>query len=113
MRGGKTVILENPRARKFLLGCYFYAMLRPPGGPPMAYEQHPKLKTPPDRDAYIWRYIDFTKFISMLSRRSLFFASVAALAQSDKFEGQLTWPASTSPAAPPGFKTAEELASIG
>ena len=49
----------------------------------------------------------------MLSRRRLFFASVAALAQSDKFEGQLTWPATTSPAAPPGFKTAEELASIG
>ena len=79
----------------------------------MAYEHHPKLKTPPHRDAHIWRYIDFTKLISMLSSGSLFFASLATLAQFDKYEGQLTWPGSTSPAAPPGFKTAEELASIG
>jgi hypothetical protein len=79
----------------------------------MPYEAHPNFQIPQNPEAYIWRYMDFTKFISMLSSRSLFFASVASLAKYDNFEGQFTWPASTSPATPPGFKTAEELASIG
>jgi hypothetical protein len=79
----------------------------------MSYDPHPYLKIPQHPDAYIWRYMDFTKFISMLSGQSLFFTSVPSLAKYDQFEGQLTWPASTSPATPPGFKTADELASIG
>lgn len=42
----------------------------------------------PDRPASIWRYMDMTKFISMLDRQALFFSRLDQLG--DPFEGSLT-----------------------
>jgi hypothetical protein len=47
-------------------------------------EAHPLIEAPPD-DEKIWRYLDFTKFASMLDTRSLFFCRLGKL--DDKYEG--------------------------
>ncbi len=39
----------------------------------------------PDSNVEIWRYMDFTKFVSLLEKKALFFVSVDKL--TDKFEG--------------------------
>lgn len=49
------------------------------------YEEHPVFEKPANEDATIWRYLDFTKFISLLDRRALFFARADKLG--DPFEG--------------------------
>lgn len=36
----------------------------------------------------VWRYMDFTKFVSLLDRRALFFPRAIHLRQADSFEGQ-------------------------
>ena len=41
--------------------------------------------TPPSDDAVLWRYMDFTKFVSLLEKSSLFFARADKL--KDPFEG--------------------------
>ncbi len=51
------------------------------------YEEHPAFSPPPD-DAVLWRYMDFTKFISLLDRSALFFARADKLG--DPFEGALS-----------------------
>lgn len=51
----------------------------------MRYEEHPLFEPPADRNAIIWRYIDFTKLVSLLDSRSLFFARADMLG--DEFEG--------------------------
>ena len=43
--------------------------------------------TPPAADAILWRYMDFTKFVSLLETRSLFFARADKLG--DPFEGSV------------------------
>ncbi len=43
----------------------------------------------PSDSTVIWRYFDFAKFVSLLDRRALFFASAANLAAEDPFEGSL------------------------
>lgn len=48
---------------------------------------------PPSEDLVIWRYMDFTKFVSLLETRSIFFVRVAQL--DDPFEG--SFPVSQSP----------------
>lgn len=48
------------------------------------YEEHPAFKSPPD-DAVLWRYMDFTKFVSLLDNGALFFARADKLG--DPFEG--------------------------
>jgi hypothetical protein len=48
------------------------------------YEEHPNFVPPPDR-ARLWRYMDFTKFVSLLDKEALFFSSAAILG--DPFEG--------------------------
>ena len=48
------------------------------------YEEHPNFEPPKD-DAILWRYIDFTKFVSLLETQSLFFARADKLG--DPFEG--------------------------
>jgi hypothetical protein len=55
----------------------------------MAYEQHPEFDLPPD-ETKIWRYLDFTKLVSMLHSHSLYFASVKTIAAFDAFEGLYT-----------------------
>ena len=51
------------------------------------YQEHSAFKTPP-QDAILWRYMDFTKYISLLDRRALFFARADTL--DDPFEGSVT-----------------------
>ena len=48
------------------------------------YKRHPAINTPPD-DTVIWRYMDFTKFIDLLDRQTLWFSRADKL--SDPFEG--------------------------
>jgi uncharacterized protein (DUF952 family) len=48
------------------------------------YSPHAQLTLPPDHQT-IWRYISFTKFVSMLTDQSLFFCRVDRL--QDKWEG--------------------------
>ena len=51
------------------------------------YKEHPVIN-PPSSDAILWRYIDFTKFVSLLEKQALFFARADKLG--DPFEGSLT-----------------------
>lgn len=39
------------------------------------YEEHPLMTVPTD-DTIIWRYMDFTKFVSMLHMGCLYFPSL-------------------------------------
>jgi hypothetical protein len=48
---------------------------------------HASFKVPENLDLKVWRYIDFTKYVSMLSTSSLFFVRADML--DDKFEGTL------------------------
>ena len=48
------------------------------------YDEHPDFKSPND-DAALWRYMDFTKFVSLLETQSLYFARADRLG--DPFEG--------------------------
>ena len=48
------------------------------------YEEHPKFD-PPGLEATLWRYMDFTKFISLLDTQSLYLARADTLG--DPFEG--------------------------
>lgn len=51
------------------------------------YEEHPTFDTPPD-EATLWRYLDFTKFVSLLDRKSLYFSRADHLG--DPFEGSVS-----------------------
>jgi len=51
------------------------------------YEKHPELIIPED-ETILWRYMDFTKFVSILSKRELFFASPTLF--NDQLEGSVT-----------------------
>ena len=51
----------------------------------MAATHHPVFSEPADLNVLIWRYMDFTKFVSMLVRRGLFFSRIDRLG--DPFEG--------------------------
>jgi hypothetical protein len=46
----------------------------------VAYEKHQIFASPEDENERVWRYIDFTKFTSILDRKALYFA------RADKFE---------------------------
>lgn len=54
----------------------------------MPYTQHQHFQPPSDSSVKIWRYLDFTKYVSLLERRSLFFARADKLG--DPFEGSHT-----------------------
>lgn len=47
--------------------------------------EHPLFKPPADSNCAIWRYLDFTKYCSLLNNASLFFSAVNSL--EDPFEG--------------------------
>lgn len=47
---------------------------------------HPEF-TAPDNGAIIWRYMDFAKFLALIDRRSLYFASLITLEKDDPYEG--------------------------
>ena len=48
------------------------------------YQEHPLFEAPPE-DAILWRYLTFTKFVSLLDRRAIFFPRADMLG--DPFEG--------------------------
>ena len=50
------------------------------------YKEHEAF-TPPLSDTVLWRYMDFTKFVSLLEKQALFFARAD---KHDPFEG--AWP---------------------
>jgi hypothetical protein len=50
--------------------------------------QHESFPLPTNKDIRIWRYMDLAKYLSMLDRRSLFFARATMLG--DPFEGSST-----------------------
>jgi len=52
------------------------------------YYENPEIKKPDDLNAKIWRYIDFTKFLSLIMNESLFFCRTDKL--NDPFEGYYT-----------------------
>lgn len=49
---------------------------------------HPAFMPPADLNEKLWRYMDFTKFISLLEESALFFSCVSKL--NDPFEGSLS-----------------------
>ncbi|MCJ7423214.1 hypothetical protein MUP01_02975 [Candidatus Bathyarchaeota archaeon] len=49
------------------------------------YAEHQVFQKPSNENAKIWRYMDFTKFVSLLERRALFFSRSDKLG--DRFEG--------------------------
>ena len=51
------------------------------------YKEH-EVFTPPSSKAILWRYMDFTKFVSLLEKQALFFARADKLG--DPFEGSVT-----------------------
>jgi len=52
----------------------------------MAYTEHEEFICPPD-ETKIWRYLDFPKFISMLSQSKLYFAKIKSILSADPLEG--------------------------
>ncbi len=50
------------------------------------YKPYPVLRTPPD-ETKLWRYVDLSHFLSLLSRRALYFANLAEF--DDLWEGAL------------------------
>ena len=63
------------------------------------YSHHPKLFVSPD-ETVLWRYMDFTKLVSLMENRALFFCRADLLG--DPFEGSIS--SVTPPAAPPELK---------
>lgn len=54
----------------------------------MPYQAHPAFSEPQDRAARLWRYMDLSRFLSVLDRKALFFPSVGALCDIDPYEGE-------------------------
>ncbi len=57
----------------------------------MAFESHPDFKPPSNPDGCIWRYMEFTKLLSLLDKEALYFARLDHLAEFDPFEGSYTY----------------------
>ncbi|HUU16888.1 MAG TPA: DUF2971 domain-containing protein [Sedimentisphaerales bacterium] len=49
------------------------------------YKEHPVLEKPHDENTKVWRYLDFTKFVSLIDKKALFFSIADSLG--DPFEG--------------------------
>jgi hypothetical protein len=55
----------------------------------MKFERHPVFEEPEEHST-VWRYLSFTRFVSLLATRSLFFSRLDRF--EDRFEGYLTRP---------------------
>lgn len=66
----------------------------------MGYEENPDFERPDDLDAPIWRYISFTKLVSLLSNGALYFCRADRLG--DAFEG--SYPASNLQGRPESYR---------
>ncbi len=49
------------------------------------YKEHPAFEKPQNENVKIWRYVDFTKFVSLIDKSALFFSRADKLG--DPFEG--------------------------
>lgn len=56
----------------------------------MPYKQHPEFQLPDSPDVTIWRYMDLSKFLSLLDHSALFFVRLDHLASFDALEGYYT-----------------------
>lgn len=56
----------------------------------MPFKQSNQLTSPSDPNNKIWRYMDFTKFLSLLDRSALYFIRADQLSNMDPFEGFFT-----------------------
>lgn len=56
----------------------------------MPYEQHDNFNTPSDKEANIWRYMSFSKFLALLNDEALYFSRADKLTEMDPFEGSYT-----------------------
>ena len=56
----------------------------------MPYGEHPAVTTPDQDTLRIWRFMDFTKFVSLLEESALFFATLSTF--TDPLEGYLSKP---------------------
>jgi hypothetical protein len=54
---------------------------------PKANLNHPAFPQPPDQSILVWRYLDLAKYVSLLTRKTLYLAAVDRLG--DPFEGSL------------------------
>jgi hypothetical protein len=54
----------------------------------VVYKEHWAFKKPDEENVKVWRYMDFTKFVSLLEKKSLFFSNPTM--HGDKFEGSIT-----------------------
>jgi hypothetical protein len=52
------------------------------------YKEHFAFQKPENLDAMLWRYLDFTKFVSLIDKKALFFVRADKL--QDPFEGAVT-----------------------
>jgi hypothetical protein len=88
-RSPKTASRDAFRKMLRRRGVFWYKGSRDSGSVGLIFAKHPAF-VPPERDEYkIWRYMDFTKFVSVLVRRSLYFASLKKMSDQDPFEGLL------------------------
>ncbi len=51
------------------------------------FKEHKNFKKPDDENIPIYRYMEFSKFVSLLYRKELFFPSADNLSKSDQYEG--------------------------
>ena len=76
---------QGKAALAFMMGNQTIHHRRQAIGKEKMYQEHPVFKQPPDENIRIWRYMDFTKFVSVLDTQSLFFSRSDRLG--DLFEG--------------------------
>jgi len=55
-------------------------------------DPHPNITPPADPTARAWRYMDFAKFVSLITRKALYFCNLEVLAATDPHEGLLSHP---------------------
>jgi hypothetical protein len=58
----------------------------------MPVEPHPLLSSPSDPAERVWRYMDFAKFVSLISRRELYLCNLEPMSKDDPHEGLLSAP---------------------
>src|SRR6266850_1591224 len=58
----------------------------------MPYEPHPSAGTLPPDDTVIWRFMSLAKFLSFLTKSSIYFCQARRLRNDDPFEGTLPRP---------------------
>jgi hypothetical protein len=52
--------------------------------------EHPAFVQPSDPNVRVWRYMNFTKYVSFLQKSSLYFPQMKILAKTDPYEGTTT-----------------------